>query len=84
MPCPSHPPCFDHPNNTGQRVQTMQLLIMQLSPTTRHFIEFSHHKSFKLYIHTAMFHSYRQDITKGLSMLPFMKKENSLKKDPKW
>jgi hypothetical protein len=18
MPCPSHPPCFDHPNNTGQ------------------------------------------------------------------
>jgi hypothetical protein len=33
MPRPSHPPCFDHPNNTGRRVQTMQLLIMQLSPT---------------------------------------------------
>jgi hypothetical protein len=31
MPRPSHPPCFDHPNNTGRRVQTMQLLIMQLS-----------------------------------------------------
>jgi hypothetical protein len=26
MPRPSHPPCFDHPNNTGRRVQTMQLL----------------------------------------------------------
>jgi hypothetical protein len=25
-------------HNTGQRVQTMQLLIMQLSPTTCHFI----------------------------------------------
>jgi hypothetical protein len=38
MPCPSHPPCLDHPNNTGQRVQTMQLLIMQFSPTSYHFI----------------------------------------------
>jgi hypothetical protein len=28
MPRPSHPPCFDHPNNTGRRVQTMQLLII--------------------------------------------------------
>jgi hypothetical protein len=30
IPRPSHYPCFDHPNNTGRRIQTMQLLIMQL------------------------------------------------------
>jgi hypothetical protein len=28
MSRPSHPPCFDYSNNTGRRVQTMQLLIM--------------------------------------------------------
>jgi hypothetical protein len=28
----------DHPNNTGRRVQTMQLLIMQFSPTSLHLI----------------------------------------------
>jgi hypothetical protein len=33
---PSHPPCFDYPNNTGQRVQTVQLLIMQFSLTSCH------------------------------------------------
>jgi hypothetical protein len=38
MPRPSHPPCFDHPNITGWRVQTMQLLIMQFSPTSCYFI----------------------------------------------
>jgi hypothetical protein len=38
MPRPSHPPCFDHPNNTGRRVQALQLLIMQFSPTSCHFI----------------------------------------------
>jgi hypothetical protein len=31
MPRPSHPPCFDHSNNTRRKVQTMQLLIMQFS-----------------------------------------------------
>jgi hypothetical protein len=25
IPCPSHPPCFDHPNNTGLRVQTISI-----------------------------------------------------------
>jgi hypothetical protein len=38
MPRPSHPPCFHHPDNTGRRVQTMQLPIMQFSPTSCHFI----------------------------------------------
>jgi hypothetical protein len=38
MPRQSNPPCFDHPNNTGRRVQIMQLLIMKFSPTTCHFI----------------------------------------------
>jgi hypothetical protein len=38
MPRPSQPPCFDHPNNTGRRVQTMQLFIMQFFPTSCHFI----------------------------------------------
>jgi hypothetical protein len=36
----SHPPCFDHPDNTRRRVQTMQLLIMQFSPTSCHFMLF--------------------------------------------
>jgi hypothetical protein len=31
---PSHPPCCDHPNNTGRRIQTMQLLMMQFSPAS--------------------------------------------------
>jgi hypothetical protein len=38
MPRLSQPPCFDHPNNTGRRVQTMQLLIMQFTPTSCHLI----------------------------------------------
>jgi hypothetical protein len=38
MPRPNHPPCFDHPNNTGWRVQTMQLFIIQFSSTSYHFI----------------------------------------------
>jgi hypothetical protein len=38
MPRPSHPPCLHHPNNTGWGVQTMQLLIMQFSLTSRYFI----------------------------------------------
>jgi hypothetical protein len=37
MTRPSHPPCLHHPNNTGWRVQTMQLLIMQFSPTSCHY-----------------------------------------------
>jgi hypothetical protein len=28
MPCPSHPPWFDHSNYTWRRVQVMKLLIM--------------------------------------------------------
>jgi hypothetical protein len=39
MSRPSHPPCFQHHNNTGRRVQTMQLLIMQFSPTRGGFRE---------------------------------------------
>jgi hypothetical protein len=38
MPCPSHPPWLDHSNYTWWRVQVMKLLIMQLSPTSCHFI----------------------------------------------
>jgi hypothetical protein len=38
MPCPSHTPWLDHSNYTWRRVQVMKLLIMQLSPTSRHFI----------------------------------------------
>jgi hypothetical protein len=44
MPRPSHPPCFDHPNNTGRRVQTMQLLITQFSPNTNNSILLIHFK----------------------------------------
>jgi hypothetical protein len=28
MPCPSHPPCFDHFNYTSRRVQVMKLLML--------------------------------------------------------
>jgi hypothetical protein len=38
MPCPSHPPWLDHSNYTGRRVKVTKLLIMQFSPTSRHFI----------------------------------------------
>jgi hypothetical protein len=38
MPCPSHPPWLDHCNYSWRRVQVMTLLIMQLSPTSSHFI----------------------------------------------
>jgi hypothetical protein len=37
MPCPSHPPWLDHFNYTWLRVQITKLLIMQFSPTSRHF-----------------------------------------------
>jgi hypothetical protein len=36
MPSQSHPPWLDH--YTWRRVQIMKLLIMQFSPTSRHFI----------------------------------------------
>jgi hypothetical protein len=57
MPRPSYPPCFDHPNNTGRRVQTMQLLIMQFSPTTCHL------KILKLIIpeNASVLHSYDEN-----------------------
>jgi hypothetical protein len=35
MPCSSHPPWFQHPNNFWN-VQIMKLLIMQSSPVSRH------------------------------------------------
>jgi hypothetical protein len=38
MPYPSHPPWLENSNYTWQRVQAMKLLIMQFSPTSRHFI----------------------------------------------
>jgi hypothetical protein len=38
MPCPSHPPLLDDSNYIWRRVQVMKLLIMQFSPTSRHFI----------------------------------------------
>jgi hypothetical protein len=37
MPCPSHPPSLDYSNYTWRRIQVMKLLIMQSSPTSRHF-----------------------------------------------
>jgi hypothetical protein len=37
MPCPSHPPWFDHSNCTWRRVQLLKL-IMQFSPTSCQFI----------------------------------------------
>jgi hypothetical protein len=38
IPCPSHPPLLDHSNYTWRRLQVMKFLIMQFSPTSRHFI----------------------------------------------
>jgi hypothetical protein len=38
VPCPSHLPSRDHTNCTWRRVQIMKLLIMQLSPPSRHYI----------------------------------------------
>jgi hypothetical protein len=37
MPCPSHPPLFDHPNNIQLRVQIMKL-ITQTSPACCYFL----------------------------------------------
>jgi hypothetical protein len=37
MPCPSHPPWFDHPNFVWRGVQIMKLLIMQFSLTFCYF-----------------------------------------------
>jgi hypothetical protein len=34
----SHPPWLDHSNYTWRRVQVMKLLVMQFSPTSRHFV----------------------------------------------
>jgi hypothetical protein len=34
MPCPSHRPCFCHPNNIFWTVKVMKLLIMQSSPVS--------------------------------------------------
>jgi hypothetical protein len=41
MPCPSQPPRLDHSNYTWRTVQVMQLLIIQFSPTSCHFISLS-------------------------------------------
>jgi hypothetical protein len=38
MPRPSHLPLVDHPNNNWRSIQVMKLLIMQSSPTSRHFL----------------------------------------------
>jgi hypothetical protein len=38
MPCPSHPPWFDHFNYIWRTVQVMKLLILQYSPTSYRFI----------------------------------------------
>jgi hypothetical protein len=38
MPCPSHPPWLDNSNYTWRTIQVMKLLIMQLPPTSYHFI----------------------------------------------
>jgi len=37
MPCPCHPPGFDHPNIWGS-VEVMKLFIMQFSPSFCHFL----------------------------------------------
>jgi hypothetical protein len=38
MTSPSHPPRLDYSNYTWRRVQIMKLLVMQLSPFSRHLI----------------------------------------------
>jgi hypothetical protein len=38
MPYPSQPPWLDHSNYSLRRVQAMKFLIIQLSPTSCHFI----------------------------------------------
>jgi hypothetical protein len=38
MPCPTDPPLFDHYKYIWRRIQVMQLLIMQYSPTFYYFI----------------------------------------------
>jgi hypothetical protein len=38
MPCPFSSPWFVHSDFSWQSIQVMKLLIMQLSPTSRHFI----------------------------------------------
>jgi hypothetical protein len=38
IPCPSHTPWHHHPNYTWRRVQVMKLIMLQLSPTSCHFI----------------------------------------------
>jgi hypothetical protein len=38
MTRPSHPPGLDYFNYTWRRVQITKLLVMQFSPTSRHFI----------------------------------------------
>jgi hypothetical protein len=38
MPCPSHPPWFDHPNYIWRGVQVMKLLIMYFSLAPYYFV----------------------------------------------
>jgi hypothetical protein len=52
LPCPSHPPLFEHSNYTWQRTDVTKLLTMQPSPTSCHSISFRykcspHHPVFK-------------------------------------
>jgi hypothetical protein len=37
MPCPSHPPSPDHPNDSSWSIQVMKLLVMQSSPVSHYF-----------------------------------------------
>jgi hypothetical protein len=48
MPCPSHPPWLDH--STWRRLRVMKLLIMQFSPTSRHFISLRFKYSFQHHV----------------------------------
>jgi len=47
MPSPSHPHWLDHPNNVRWGVQVMMLLIIQSSPSSRHFLPLRSKYSFQ-------------------------------------
>jgi hypothetical protein len=38
LPCSSHPPWLVHSNYTWRRVEILEILIIQFSPTSHHFI----------------------------------------------
>jgi hypothetical protein len=57
IPCPSHPPWFDHSSNIWRKVQVMNLIIIQPSPASYHIypLDFKHSPQHPVLRHPSLY-----------------------------